>query len=144
MAELAAIPAPPDAVRWAASLAEAASDGPITGCVVSNELVDALPVHRLEARGGRLLEVYVALAPETEELVEEPGEPSFSRVAEYLDALPYSLARLSRRLARGGLPGGGGLDARGRGRPGRGLRADAGLWGQRATALHPRPHGRAR
>ncbi|MDE3230064.1 MAG: SAM-dependent methyltransferase [Chloroflexota bacterium] len=84
-AELAAIPASPGAVRWAASLAEAASAGPITGCVVSNELVDALPAHRLEAREHRLLEVYVALDAATDALVEEQGEPSSARVAEYLD-----------------------------------------------------------
>ena len=84
-AELAEIPAPSGAVRWAASLAEAASDGPITGCVVSNELVDALPVHRVEARDHRLAEIYVALDPATDALVEETGEPSSARVAEYLD-----------------------------------------------------------
>lgn len=84
-AELAAIPAPSGAVRWAASLAEAASDGPITGCVVSNELVDALPVHRVEARGGRLAEVYVALEPQSGRLVEQVAAPSSERVADYLE-----------------------------------------------------------
>lgn len=85
-AELAEIPAPPDAVRWAPSLAEAASDGPITGCIVSNELADALPVHLLEARGGHLAEVYVALEPQTRQLVEQLAAPSSQRVADYLDA----------------------------------------------------------
>ncbi|HET9111269.1 MAG TPA: SAM-dependent methyltransferase [Ktedonobacterales bacterium] len=84
-AELAAIPAPPDAVRWAADLTQAASDGPITGCVVSNELVDALPVHRVEVRAGRLAEVYVALDSETGQLVERLDTPSSARVADYLD-----------------------------------------------------------
>ncbi|HET9111903.1 MAG TPA: SAM-dependent methyltransferase [Ktedonobacterales bacterium] len=84
-AELAAIPAPPDAVRWAEDLAGAASDGPITGCIVSNELVDALPVHRVEARGGQLAEIYVALDERTGQLVERLREPSSARVAEYLD-----------------------------------------------------------
>ena len=84
-AELAAIPAPPDAVRWADDLAGAASDGPITGCIVSNELVDALPVHRVEARGGQLAEIYVALDARTGRLVEQLGEPSSARVAAYLD-----------------------------------------------------------
>lgn len=90
-AELAEIPAPPDAVRWAESLAQAASDGPITGCIVSNELVDALPVHRVEARDGRLAEVYVALAPATGQLVEQVAEASSARVADYLDryAVPW-------------------------------------------------------
>lgn len=84
-AELAAIPAPQDAVRWAPDLAQAASDGPITGCILSNELFDALPVHRVEARGGRLLEIYVALEPESGRLVETLAEPSSERVADYLD-----------------------------------------------------------
>jgi len=84
--ELAEIPAPTDAVRWAPSLAEAAPDGPITGCIVSNELVDALPVHRVEARDGRLAEVYVALEPQTGQLVERLAAPSSPRVAGYLDA----------------------------------------------------------
>ncbi len=85
-AELAAIPAPPDAVRWADDLAQAASDGPITGCIFSNELVDALPVHLVEARAGTLAEVYVALEPEMGRLVERLDAPSSARVASYLDA----------------------------------------------------------
>lgn len=85
-AELATIPAPPDAVRWADDLAEAASDGPITGCVVSNELVDALPVHRVEARDGQLAEVYIALDAATGRLTELVAEPSSARVAAYLDS----------------------------------------------------------
>lgn len=84
-AELAAIPAPQDTVRWAEDLAGAASDGPITGCIVSNELVDALPVHRVEARGGHLAEIYVALDERTGRLVEQLGAPSSVRVADYLD-----------------------------------------------------------
>ncbi len=84
-AELAAIPAPQGAVRWAPDLAHAASDGPITGCVISNELLDALPVHRVETRGGKLHEVYVALEAETGRLVETLAEPSSERVASYLD-----------------------------------------------------------
>ncbi len=85
-AELAAIPAPPDAVRWEPDLAQAASAGPITGCIVSNELVDALPSHLLEAHAGNLYEVYVALAPATGQLIEWLAPPSSPRVAAYLDA----------------------------------------------------------
>jgi SAM-dependent MidA family methyltransferase len=84
-AELAAIPAPSDAVRWAADLTQATSGAPITGCIVSNELVDALPVHRVEARGGRLSEVYVTLAEGTEQFAELLAPPSSERVGEYLD-----------------------------------------------------------
>jgi SAM-dependent MidA family methyltransferase len=33
--------------------------GPIVGCVLANEYLDALPVHRVELREGRLLELHV-------------------------------------------------------------------------------------
>ena len=94
-AELAAIPAPPGAVRWDNDLAQAASDGPIIGCILSNELVDALPTHRVEhrveAQVSRLLEVYVALEPASGRLVERLDAPSSPRVADYLDryAIPW-------------------------------------------------------
>ncbi|HEX8995592.1 MAG TPA: SAM-dependent methyltransferase [Ktedonobacterales bacterium] len=84
--ELAAIPTPADAVRWVPDLAQVASDGPITGCVVSNELVDALPTHLVQARDGRLVEIYVALDEQTGALVEQVDTPSSQRVAEYLDS----------------------------------------------------------
>lgn len=84
-AELAAIPAPQDAVRWAPDLADAAGDGPITGCVITNELLDALPVHRVEAQSGRLLEVFVTLAANGAQFVETLAEPSSERVGSYLD-----------------------------------------------------------
>ncbi len=32
----------------------------VTGCILSNELFDAMPVHRLTLRNGRLMEIYVA------------------------------------------------------------------------------------
>jgi SAM-dependent MidA family methyltransferase len=87
-AELALLNTPKGAVRWAASWDEAApeSEGPLVGCVVSNELFDALPVHVVEARGGELLEVYVAVDPQTGALVEELGAPTSAAVAGYLDA----------------------------------------------------------
>jgi SAM-dependent MidA family methyltransferase len=36
-----------------------AREAPVVGMVVANELLDALPVHRLTARGGELLELHV-------------------------------------------------------------------------------------
>src|SRR5204863_1807643 len=36
--------------------------GPFTGAVIANEYLDALPVHRVEQRGARLLERYVTWA----------------------------------------------------------------------------------
>lgn len=85
--ELARIPAPADGVRWLSDLAEVTGgrERAITGCVVSNELVDALPVHVVEAREGALAEVYVAIAEDGERLVERLGAPSSLRVAEYFD-----------------------------------------------------------
>jgi SAM-dependent MidA family methyltransferase len=53
--------------------------------VVSNELFDALPVHVVEARGSELLEMYVAVDPQTGALVEELGAPSSAAVAGYMD-----------------------------------------------------------
>ncbi|MGZ6352579.1 MAG: class I SAM-dependent methyltransferase, partial [Ktedonobacterales bacterium] len=82
--ELDALGVATDAVRWLGELpAEGAA---LTGCVVSNELVDALPVHIVEARGGELREMYVGLDEETGRLVELVGPPSSAEVAAYLDA----------------------------------------------------------
>jgi len=56
---------------------------PLGACVIfSNELLDALPVHRVRARGGRLRELYVGLeAGGGFKWVE--GEPSTPRLAEH-------------------------------------------------------------
>ena len=47
----------------------------LTGCVLSNELIDAFPVHRFQVVDGRLEELYVALDAE-EALINLPGPPS--------------------------------------------------------------------
>jgi SAM-dependent MidA family methyltransferase len=117
--ELARLEAPQGSVRWAAAWDEAASE-PMVGCVVSNELFDALPVHVVETRGSELLEVYVAVDPQTGALVEELGAPSSEAVAGYLDmyrvpwrgygdgwraevclAARQAFGEMARRLARG-------------------------------------------
>ena len=54
----------------------------VTGCVLSNELVDALPVHRVVQRGEQLREIYVSAREG--ELVEIESEPSASTLAAYL------------------------------------------------------------
>ncbi len=51
-------------------------------CLFSNELLDALPVHRVIQRGGKLLEIYVAA--EAGRLCETLGPPSSPRIPEYL------------------------------------------------------------
>jgi SAM-dependent MidA family methyltransferase len=38
---------------------EAASETPVVGAIVANEVLDALPVHRVERRAGRLVERFV-------------------------------------------------------------------------------------
>lgn len=60
----------------------------VEGCFISNELVDAFPVHRFLVDDD-LLELYVT---EREgRLVELPGEPSTPGLASRLDRLPHSL-----------------------------------------------------
>jgi SAM-dependent MidA family methyltransferase len=63
---------------------EAADAGPAAGAVLANELLDALPVHRVEGGpGGELRELFVALAADGS-LGTELGEPSTPALAERL------------------------------------------------------------
>ena len=67
------------------------------GCIIANELLDALPVHRVRMESGRLRELYVALAPDAADgyeapLVEQPGAPSTGRLQRRLDGLGITLA----------------------------------------------------
>ena len=59
--------------------------------VFSNELLDALPVHRVFARGGLLREVYVGL-DERGGFVFVEGSPSTPRLAEHFRRLGVTLA----------------------------------------------------
>ncbi len=61
----------------------------MTGCVLSNELIDAFPVHRFVVQGGRVKEVYVAL--EEGEFVEVLDEPSTPRLEQRLSGLGLDL-----------------------------------------------------
>ena len=65
-------------VRLLASLEELA---PVTGCIFSNELVDAFPVSVVMRAEGRLKEIYVVA--EGDDLREQPGPISDSTVAGY-------------------------------------------------------------
>ena len=68
-------PVPPDAApRSRAVAGRGLPFRGLRGCILSNELLDAFPVHRLVVEGGVLKEVYVAL--EKAALVEVLGEPS--------------------------------------------------------------------
>jgi SAM-dependent MidA family methyltransferase len=61
----------------------------IEGCILSNELVDAFPVHRVALQHGKVRELYVT---EKEGALEEQwGEPSDSRIISYMNSLPFSL-----------------------------------------------------
>ncbi len=79
---LAALGAPAGATRWVTALDDAVPPDAV-GCVVANELVDALPVHVVEARDGALSEVYVDATPAR--LVERLGPLSRPDLAGYLD-----------------------------------------------------------
>lgn len=65
--------------------------GPITGCLLANEFLDALPIHLVELSEGRLREIYVEL-DEKGDLRETAGEPSCEEIARYFDRLGVTLA----------------------------------------------------
>ena len=62
----------------------------LRGCIIANELLDALPVHRVTVRGGRLLELFVTL-DERGAFAEVEGEPSTPALAERLAGLGIEL-----------------------------------------------------
>jgi SAM-dependent MidA family methyltransferase len=72
------------------TLLEPADARPVTGAVVANEVLDALPVHRIGMRDGRLLERYVDLAGD--ELVDAWAAPSTAALAERLADEKIALA----------------------------------------------------
>ncbi len=76
--------------HWIDSLAGLAQISDGTGCVISNELVDAFPFHRVTQHEGRLKELYVAL--EGGKLVEQAGELSTDQLSQYFERIGISLA----------------------------------------------------
>ncbi|MFL5625450.1 MAG: class I SAM-dependent methyltransferase [Ktedonobacteraceae bacterium] len=70
--------------------AHEASDRPVPAVILSNELIDAFPVHIVETRQGQLYEVYVDV--EAGKLREVLGTPSTAEVADYLNSynIPWS------------------------------------------------------
>lgn len=83
MRSLAARTVPRAQVRGPESLG-----GGRTGCVVAVELFDALPVHRVRRREGRLREVYVALEDGRLTEVEADPTPAARELAERYGAAP--------------------------------------------------------
>jgi len=69
-----------DVVDWAETLPDA-----IEGCIVSNELLDAMPVHRVVMHEGRLLEIFVTC--DGVDLKEELRDPSTPEIAAYFGEL---------------------------------------------------------
>lgn len=69
-----------DAVSWQPSLPE-----DIEGCLLSNELVDSFPVHRVAVQAGQLSEVYVAW--DGGPFVEELRPPSTPALGDYFRRL---------------------------------------------------------
>lgn len=82
-------------VQWCRTLEEvtpadtAATVDKLTAIIVSNELVDAFPVHRVVMQGGRLLERYVAM--EADRLVEQLDRPSTPALERYFERLAVRL-----------------------------------------------------
>ena len=64
----------------------------VTGCVISNELLDALPVNRFIVQGGELKEIFVDF--KNEKFIESVGDVSegeiAGRVDPFFDSLPES------------------------------------------------------
>ena len=74
-----------------------AYDRPTFHCVLSNELLDALPVHRVRMEGGHLRELYVDIESDVADgyegaLVELSGEPSTLDLESRLADLGITLA----------------------------------------------------
>lgn len=76
--------APFSNVRWE-SPGRFFSRGGVEGCVVSNELMDALPVHLVEVSSGKLMEVLVEVGDWG--IKEVLGELTDPRILEYLEAM---------------------------------------------------------
>lgn len=74
---------------WFSSLSEIPGK-PFPGCIVANEFVDSLPVHRVRMSNGALMEVYIDA--QEGRLVEKTGTLSRPELAAYFDALGFELA----------------------------------------------------
>ncbi len=61
----------------------------IEGCFLSNELVDAFPVHQVVLDHGNLKEIYVT--DDHGLLIEELGEPSDPKIASYFESMDVAL-----------------------------------------------------
>ncbi|UQZ87033.1 hypothetical protein SK3146_06326 [Paenibacillus konkukensis] len=75
-----------DRVRWMTEQ-EWLNGAPWNGAfIISNELVDAMPVHRIQALQGRLMELYVEWDEGRDRFAEKPLREAEKPVADYLAA----------------------------------------------------------
>ncbi|HZU77172.1 MAG TPA: SAM-dependent methyltransferase [Dehalococcoidia bacterium] len=74
-----------ESVRWVATLHDLPADALDPGVLLSNELVDSFPVHRVAVRSGVLHEVYVGCG--RGKFVEVLGKPSTPELALYFERL---------------------------------------------------------
>lgn len=78
----------PGKVIWAEALASQGRES-VTGVLLSNELLDAFPVHLVQVRQGLLEELYVTLAQDHFE--ETPGPLSTTALSDYFTRLGITL-----------------------------------------------------
>jgi len=78
-----------DRMTWLSPEGFASNEFTFSGCLYSNELIDALPVHRVMMTSDGLRELYVTL--KDGEFVEEAGEPSTPEIEEYLQRVAVKL-----------------------------------------------------
>ena len=71
-----------DRMTWLSPEEFASDDFTFSGCLYTNELIDALPVHRVVMTSDGLREVFVTI--KDGEFLEEAGEPSTPKIGEYL------------------------------------------------------------
>jgi len=80
---LAQLGLPEEKVKWIDSLWDVTK--PFNGCIISNELVDAFPVHVVEQSGEKMREIFVGW--DGEKLFEIPGEFSTPLIPAYFSRL---------------------------------------------------------
>ncbi|MBW4055249.1 MAG: SAM-dependent methyltransferase [Proteobacteria bacterium] len=76
-------------LAWLSTDEFASGDFTFSGCLYSNELIDALPVHRVVMTSDGLREVYVTCTDG--EFAEEAGEPSTPELEAYLSRVAVEL-----------------------------------------------------
>ncbi|GAW91216.1 class I SAM-dependent methyltransferase [Calderihabitans maritimus] len=80
----------PNSVQWVENLDQIHGGQGFCGCIFSNELVDAFPVHRVRQVGGRLKEIYVTV-DEQGRFLEILGPPFTPKLEQYLQELEIKL-----------------------------------------------------